>query len=82
MAFPWVRPKQIRDEEIRVFYIVAGQASEDEDEDADDEESEPYAEQEVRDATTARCGLDVDVDGGALARHTVRAHWSDAPASA
>lgn len=36
MAFVWVRPKQLRDEDIRVFYIVAGQASDDEEPGDDD----------------------------------------------
>jgi hypothetical protein len=36
VAFVWVRPKQLRDEDIRVFYIVAGQASDDEEPGEDD----------------------------------------------
>ena len=43
MAFCWVRPKQVCDESIKVFYIVAGQAGDEDgaghgEEDADDDE--------------------------------------------
>jgi len=49
VAFQWVRPKQIRDEEIRVFYIVAGRASEDEDREDDDHEDEDSEDEDRED---------------------------------
>lgn len=57
VAFPWVRPKQLRDESIRVFYIVAGQASEEEEEPSEaDEEAEGGASDEAEDDTGAVFG--------------------------
>ncbi|MBP9919631.1 MAG: serine/threonine protein kinase [Dermatophilaceae bacterium] len=80
MAFLWVRPKQVRDEEIRVFYIVAGQASEDEDEDADDEE---YASDDAEDDTGAVLGerfelLEAIAWGGTAAVYRARDHVTKA----
>ncbi len=63
MAFLWVRPKQVRDESIKVFYIVAGQAGGDDgdahdDQDSDDEEDadEDSASDDAEDDTGAVLG--------------------------
>ena len=86
MAFLWVRPKQVRDEEIRVFYIVAGQASEDGDADADDEEDADdaeYASDDAEDDTGAVLGgrfelLEAIAWGGTAAVYRARDHVTKA----